>query len=254
MLGMEPVRLPILFDDGQCLVLAKPAGVLVQADSWFPRLPVLIEAIRYQAARGKPEFERLGIGPEGLWAVHDLDPECAGPVLFCRERDHAEELRNAWGSGQFRFTFGFLSQGKRQEPAFECDLPLARHTRMPRMLVSHTTGKKSDTHFLQGESLGAYRLWFAVSAYPRRHQILLHALESGLPVLGDTTYAGSEPVLLSHFKRDYQAREDREERPLYPGPAIFLRELAWPGCEPVYYPEPPRWQALVRQLARHSRG
>ena len=250
---MDSIRLPVLFDDGQLIALAKPVGTLVQSDSWFPRLPVLIEAIKYQAAHGKPEFERLGIGPEGLWAIHDLDPECAGPVLFSRNREQAEELRNARGSGQIRFTFAFLTASKRAEAAFACDLPLARHSRQPRMLVSHTTGKKSETHFIQGDSFGAYRLWFAITHYPRRHQILLHAAESSLPILGDALYASSEPALLSRFKRDYHAREDRDERPLYDGPACFLREISWAEDGQVTYHEPPRWAGLVRQLVRHTR-
>ena len=82
LLGMQPVRLPVLFDDGELLALAKPAGVLVQSDPWYANLPELVEAIRFQAHDGKPEFQRLNIGPEGLWAVTDLDPECYGPVLF----------------------------------------------------------------------------------------------------------------------------------------------------------------------------
>ena len=79
------MRVPVLFDDGKRLALLKPQNILVQQDSWFPKLPVLVEAIRYQAANLKPEFERQSIGPDGLWAVTDLDPELMGPVVFARD-------------------------------------------------------------------------------------------------------------------------------------------------------------------------
>lgn len=253
LLGVEPVRLPVLHDDGEMLVLAKPSGILVQQDSWYPRLPVLIEAIRYQAAEGKPEFAKMEIGPAGLWAVTDLDPECAGPVLLTRSREAGEELKNQYGSGNFTFTFEILTQSNPTTDSIDCDLPISRHGRLSRMLVSHTTGKVSKTTFTDAERVGSYTLCQAKTNYPRRHQVLLHALESGLPVLGDRTYARSSPVMLSRIKRDYQLRRDRDERPLYPSPAYYLKELKiGPDCL-ISMPPPLRWPGLIKQLRKYSR-
>lgn len=253
LLGMRPVRLPVLLDDGEVLALAKPQGVLVQQDSWYPRLPVLIEAIRHQAAGGKPEFLRAGIGAEGLWAVTDLDPELQGPVLFSRIREQADELRNACGSGAFLFSFLLVSKGLRPDPVIECELPLSRHSHLPRILVSHTSGKKAHTTFtLQGQAGGFY-LWSATTAFPRRHQVLLHALECGLPVLGDPIYAKDPAILLSRFKRDYTQKRDIEERPLYDGPACFLQQIQLPDGRQVAFTTPPGWTGLLGQLGKHTR-
>jgi 23S rRNA-/tRNA-specific pseudouridylate synthase len=253
LLGWEPMRLIVLFDDGERIALEKPPGLLVQPDPWYPRLPVLVEAIRHQAGAGKPEFRRLGIGESGLWAVHELDPECCGPVLFCRRREQAEAMRNALGSEAFRFTFEFLAKAAPPADPVTCHLPLARHHQMRRMLVSHTTGKQAETLFNGGEALGAYAICQATTAYPRRHQILLHAFESGLPVLGDTVYAGNQPIFLSNLKRDYRPRRHGEERPLMDGPAYYLKELqAGPDCR-IGMPGPPRWNNLRKQLEKYSR-
>lgn len=252
LLGGQPERLPVLFDDGELIVLGKPVGVLVEADSWYPKLPVLVEAIRYQAQGEKPEFVRRGIGKDGLWAVHGLDPDCYGPVLFARNRDQAEELRNAFGSNEFSFTFGFLSNGAVAGDRLECDLPMARHSHQRRMLVSHTTGKKACTAFEREESVGSYCLWSARTSFPRHQQILLHAYESGLPVLGDSLYARLPLPLLSKLKRHYTHKEDVEERPLYGGPAYYLRQVDLPSGQSIQCVEPPRWGGLVKQLKRHS--
>ena len=254
LLGMRPQRLDILLDDGDLLVLAKPQGVLVQADSWFPRLPVLIEAIRHQAGQEKPEFVRHGIGHDGLWAVTDLDPELYGPVLLTRDREQSEELRNALGSGGFKFTYTFLAKTSSVERQLHCDLPLARHSRFPRMLVSHTTGKKCQTRFEVGEALGPFHFCTAETVFPRRHQILLHAAESGLPILGDTLYARQKPLLLSSMKRNYTPKKDIEERPLFDGPACYLSRLEVPGGTSIDAPPPSRWNGLINQLDRHGRG
>lgn len=252
LLGMEPVRLPVLYDDGDLLALAKPVGVLVQSDAWYPKLPVLIEAIRHQSQQQKPEFARLGIDDEGLWAITDLDPDCYGPVLFARNRETAESLKSELGSGKFTFTFRFMSRSKVTEPVIDCSLPIARHRHQARILVSHTTGKKAATQFVFEEANGATNLWQAMTQFPRRHQIMLHSSESGLPVMGDTLYARENLLLLSQLKRNYQYKRDAEERPMYPGPAIYLSRIDLEG-RMILCPEPPRWNGLRKQLGKYAR-
>jgi 23S rRNA-/tRNA-specific pseudouridylate synthase len=254
LLGTESRRLPLLADFDWGLVLQKPAGVLVTADNWYPQVPVLIEAIRYQAAQGRPEFQRQGIPEEGLWAVTELDPELTGPVLFARDRVRADELKNRLGSSEFTFLFEGLST--RPFPDGEedlvCELPLSRHTRDSRMLVSHTTGKRSLSHFRRGKALQGGGLWQAEVALPRRHQVLLHATELGLPVLGDERYARSSLPLLSQMKPGYRCKRDRDERPLFPGPALYLKELRLGNEFTVSMDPPERWEALLKQIERYG--
>jgi 23S rRNA pseudouridine1911/1915/1917 synthase len=251
LLGMQPLRLPVLFDDGELIALMKPAGILVLEDNWFPRTPVLVEAIRYEAARRKQELVDLNVGACGLWAVYDLDPECAGPVLFTRTKERAEELRNDLGS--LRFTFGFegVSRGSSFEGQLVCDLPLARHREEKRMVVSHKAGKQCSTTYYTGNLFGNFRFWSAETHLSRRHQILLHALESSLPVLGDQRYAGLAPLCLSRIKKGFRPKADRQENPLYPGPAYRLRVVRIPDGSEVYAPDDPKWEGMRRQLRRH---
>jgi len=251
LLGERPLRLPVVFDDGDLLALTKPSGVLVRQDSWYPRIPVLVEAILYQAAADKPEFTRMGIPKTGLWAVNDLDPECLGPVLFARNRDTAEALRDACGSNQVTFDYELIGKGPGLTFPISCGLPMSRHHTERRMLVSHTTGKKAETVFEFMRNLGKYQLVSARTTYTRHHQLLLHAVESGFRVLGDTLYSGIPLPFLSHMKKDYRPRKDRDEMPLYPGPAYRLKSIHLPDSRTVECPAPRKWSALARQLSRH---
>jgi 23S rRNA pseudouridine1911/1915/1917 synthase len=252
LLGEQALRLPVVYDDGDLLALAKPFGVVVQQDGWYPRIPSLVEATRYQAMNGKPEFVHLNIGEQGLWAITDLDCECMGPVLFSRSRERAEELKNGVGSGQFSFTYYLLSQAIGSEEEFACELPLARHSRRAHMLVSHTTGKKALTVFKFLGRLSRYGCYEARTDFPRRHQVLVHALESGLPVVGDSIYAGSQPVYLSALKSNYRPRRNHEERPLYPGPAYYLRSIELLNGNRIEADEPRQWVSLFKQLKRYG--
>jgi 23S rRNA pseudouridine1911/1915/1917 synthase len=251
LLGMTPVRLPVVSDDGDALALIKPAGILVRKDNWYPRLPVLVEAIRYQAAQGKPEFKRMRIPEEGLWPVWDLDPECHGPVLFARNRDTAEHMRSEVGAENWRFTFLLLVDREAAPESALCDLPLARHEQRPRMLISHSTGKRARTEFRDLGAIGRRRLVSATAPFLRRHQILLHALELNMPVLGDGIYAGKPLPMLSAIKRTYRPSRNREEKPLYDGPAYFLHKVTPGAGQLIEGREPPRWPGLVRQLAKN---
>lgn len=250
LLGSEAHRLPVVFDNGEALALSKPVGVVVQQDGWYPRHPALVEAIRYQAMRGKPEFSRLAIAEEGLWAVTDLDAECEGPVLFTRSRASGEEWRNVHGSGLFEFTYILLTPATGTDELIRCDLPLARHSRRAHMVVSHTTGKKAETVFRYIGRVGRHGCYEARTSFPRRHQILLHAHESGLPILGDDLYAGSGLVYLSTYKKDYRPRRDVPERPLYPGPAYYLKSISVPGLGEIEAAAPRRWEGLCKQMSR----
>lgn len=246
-------RLPVRYDSGSLMALEKPGNVLVIQDNWYPKTPVMIEAIRYQAMNGKPEFRRAGIPESGLVAIHDLDPECAGPVLFARDEDTATDWKNLLGSRQLHFTFYFLSESGGHTEGISCDLPLARHVELPRMLVSHKSGKRAETDFVRIKPIGRFTLWAAKTTYLRRHQILLHALESGIPVAGDLHYALTPPLKLSRFKGGYRPKKDREESPLYEFPAYYLGTIEeFRSGLRIECPPPARFQGMLRQLERHS--
>lgn len=249
LLGERPQRLAVAYDRDGILALLKPTGILVTQDNWYPRLPVLVEAIRWQAEQGKPELQRLGIGPEGLWALHGLDPELAGPVLFARERAAAEAWRNSIGSDKVCFQFGLIAASAgAQVEACECELPVARHATARRVLVSHTTGKRARTQFERVGGLPrGLALWQAQTTQNRLHQVRLHAYEVGLRTVGDPLYGGSGLPYLSEIKTSYRPAKNREEKPLLDGPAVWLQAITGEGIE-IRVAPPPRIAGYLRQL------
>jgi len=259
LLSDRPLRLPVVWDHPLGFALEKPADVGILADNWFPRNPVLAEAINYQVAQGKGEMERLGLGPDGARAIFQTEPGMAGLALFAKDHETAVELGNAYGSEQFRLTVRFLSARSPQgADALDCDLPIARHGgRQNRMVVSHRTGKKTQTAFRLLTRHGHYSYWEATTAFLRVHQIQLHAFEVGLAVVGDELYAGEGPLYLSRLKRDYRiGKHSDEETPLYDGPAMFLAkvEFALPDGTPttIEIDPPKRFNGALRNLVRYG--
>lgn len=257
-LGERPVRLRVLRNDPErgLIVVEKPAGVLPLPDNWYRRNPVLAYAINHQIEGGKPELERLG-WEQPLVAVHTYEPEIAGAVVFSPSEEGAERLRNELAGLRWEFVFRLVALGGGQAQELQCSLPLARHEREPLMLVSHQTGKKAATVFRAVRNLGRFREWEARIAYPRYHQVFLHAFESGLRVLGDTRYARLPVPGLADFKRDYRpSRRFEEDPPLFDSPFVRLASLRLTdghgGEDLITVPPPRKWDRALRLLEEFS--
>jgi len=203
-------------------------GCLVWADGWDNHTPLLTEAINYQAQKGKPELERLGIGREGVDPIFPLDADVAGAALLASPGPVSEALRNAYGSDQIHFTFHLLANGGPEEDEVVVDLPLARHEQKPLAVVSHRTGKKAKTTFRRLGRIGKAAFWTAETTYLRWHQLYRHAEEIGLRLMGTVAYGGMGPLYLSMLKRNYRPSRTREETPLYPGGLLRLAEVRFP--------------------------
>ena len=259
LLGERPVRLPVLWHSAEAaaIVIGKPAGVAVLPDNWYGRAPVLTYALNHQIEAGKPELRRMGLTRE-LLAVHSLDPELSGPVLFTYDPECHEALRNALGSGFWRFTFRFVATGGGNAGQLQCSLPLARHRVEPRMVVSHTTGKAAATVFRRVAAIGGpFAEWEAETAYPRLHQLFVHAREAGLSVCGDTRYGNSAVPSVADLKRNYRpSRRFEEAPPVYPGPFARLAALHFGEAEDtvrtVEPPPPAKWASGLRLLREHA--
>lgn len=259
LLGERPLRLPVLWrsPENRLMVLDKPPGVSVLPDNWFGSCPVLVHALNHQIARGKPELRRMGLERE-FFAVHGLEPEVAGPVLFTDDAAALEGLRNALGSGVWRFRFRLVATGGGNAEDLPCALPLARHREEAKMVVSHTTGKSTRTRFRRTASIaGAFAEWEAETDYARLHQVFVHARECGLKVVGDSQYAGVHPLSLADLKRGYRpSRRHDDAPPLFPGPMVRLATLRFGVSDDLAHevvaPAPRKWNSATRLLREHA--
>ena len=76
--------LDILYDDGPCLVVNKPAGVLTQAPAGIDSMEVRVKAF-YRKREGKEDNIYLGL-------PHRLDRPVTGAIVFARHVRAAQRL------------------------------------------------------------------------------------------------------------------------------------------------------------------
>lgn len=253
LLGKDNMRLDVLLHTNDRLVLNKPPYVLCGPDPERRETPVLCDALNLQTEAGKPELLRMGLDPRRpAQPIFHVEEEIAGIAVMAFGEKAATQARNQFGSYKWGIRFQFVAVGGPSQDEVVCELPVARHFRLAKSLISTSTGKKTRTEFTRLENFGRYSLWEARTNYYRRDQIYVHAQELGLRISGDKRYTREPPIYMSRLKRGWEG--DREqERPIYEAPAIWLESLTFEDGTQIHAEPPPRLANLLKQIRRFAR-
>lgn len=173
----------ILYDQDGLLIINKPAGLAVHGGSGVSI--GLIEALRQMP--GNHGFLEL---------IHRLDRETSGCVMVARKRSvlkyFQEALREREG---VKKSYLALVQGRWPKNTPVVDVPLKRFLQNngERIVRVNDEGKPSQTRFDVLESFPQATLVRAFPITGRTHQIRVHALYKGCPLVGDEKY-GDTPL------------------------------------------------------------
>lgn len=175
---MTDVR--ILFEGAGVLAVDKPAGMLV-IPGRAEGEPSLREAL--EAKLGRKVF-----------VVHRLDRDTSGVLVFALDAERHRSLSMAFESGQVRKRYVALVEGRVEAPQL-IDAPLSPG-RKGRMRVARPgeEGKPSRTRVRPVETFAAASLVEAEPLTGRTHQIRVHLLHMGHPLLFDHQYGRDTPL------------------------------------------------------------
>jgi tRNA pseudouridine32 synthase / 23S rRNA pseudouridine746 synthase len=170
----EPVE---LFRDQRFVVLDKPAGLAVHpgpsrkpsVEDWFPRL-----------SRRK----------DGPWLAHRLDADTAGCLVVALRHAALLTAQACFAAGTAEKTYWAVVEGDVPGINGRISAPLRRHTTPLgwRMVVDHAAGQPAVTDWaVLGRDGGL--TWLELRPKTgRTHQIRVHCVELGAPILGDERY------------------------------------------------------------------
>lgn len=241
LLGPLPVRISVLGQRDGLTFLAKPPGIAASRSPREPGLETIESALRCQIEDRKPELERLGFSSGRV--LIPLPTECSGLLPVVHDADAVEFWTNAYGSLQFTLRFSLLTLTSDLPDEVSCDLPIAAHFKTGLALISHRTGKKTQTIFTRNERFPRFESWQATTRFLRLDQIRLHAHEIGLSVLGEDTYLPPEAMAipspsLSDLQRRLRKPTPSAREPLHPHPHIHLGSLTLPDGTEITAPLP----------------
>ncbi|HEX5724163.1 MAG TPA: RluA family pseudouridine synthase [Longimicrobiaceae bacterium] len=182
-LAPEEIPLDIVHQDADLLVLDKPPGMVVHPAAGH-RSGTLVNALLHAVG------DLSGIGGvlrPGI--VHRLDKDTSGLLLVAKHdeahRFLAEELRHR----RIRRTYLAAAWGHLAEERVSVDAPIGRHPGERKRMAVVPEGRPARTHFTRLERWRAADLLRAELETGRTHQIRVHLLHLGHPVVGDRTYA-----------------------------------------------------------------
>ncbi|MEE9320571.1 MAG: RluA family pseudouridine synthase [Granulosicoccus sp.] len=234
----ETVRVPdevatmlaeaVVVDHPDFLVIAKPPGMAVHGGTGI--VFGVIDALRQQ------------FGEPGLELVHRLDRGTSGCLLIARDLKRCRQLQAEFRERRVEKRYTALVAGCWPAQITKVDAALKKNVEHAgeRRVQVDPLGLQAVSHFSVVQRLRNATLVDVRIDTGRTHQIRVHALHSGHPVVGDTRYGNNQSN--AQFKRYGLAR-------LY----LHARQLKfdWQGERTIVdVPPDESWQAAVGSLGQ----
>lgn len=226
--------LQVLYDNGPCLVLNKPAGLLTQAPAGIDSLEVRIKQF-YREREGKPPDAKIYLG-----LPHRLDRPVSGAIVFARHERAAMRISKQFEHRTVTKAYWAFVQGRVDPEAGTWrDFLHKRHGMAQAEVVSeeHPAAKHAVLHY-RVRWHGPTGTWLEIELETgRTHQIRVQASSRGHAVVGDSQYGNTTPF--------GDPTLDLRERPI----ALHARQLGFRHPmtdEPVNIlaPLPATWREL----------
>lgn len=180
----EDIPLDILFENADMLVVNKPAGMVVHPAAGHESGTLVHAVLGYD-----PDLEGIG-GVERPGVVHRLDKETSGLILLAKN-----ERAHRWLQDQFRMrkvekTYLALVDGAPPTPNGRVEAPIGRDSshRKKMAVLSPGKGREAVSEYLTLESFAKHTLLEFHPHTGRTHQIRLHCMFLGCPIVGDKVY------------------------------------------------------------------
>jgi len=183
------VPLDILYQDDLIIVANKPAGLLSVPGKLEGRSDCLVA--------------RLTAAQWDTLLVHRLDCDTSGVMIFARTKQAQGFLGQEFEKRRAKKTYLARVHGETLGDNGHIDLPLcADWPNRPRQMVNHEQGRPAQTDWaVIGRSAGETRVRLSPLT-GRSHQLRVHMLALGHPILGDPIYATGDarahPRLMLH--------------------------------------------------------
>lgn len=233
----EPVPLRMLYRDDEVFVIDKPQGMVTHpaAGNWRG---TLANGVLWLESEGPPAAE----APPRAGIVHRLDKDTSGVIIVARTASAHEFLSRQFRDRQARKEYFAIVKGVPPAARGRVDTWLARSPRDRKKFVVSQPGRgkhaltlyrvRATWEVASGGSgpvpppPGARRriaTYSLLALYPktgRTHQLRVHCVHIGCPILGDPLYAKKDG-LFSGATLMLHARRLKIRLPSRPEPSIF---------------------------------
>ena len=259
---VEFVRSLVIHEDSAAILVNKPPGLATQGGT---KTNVHLDGLLDGLAEGDAPRPKL---------VHRLDKDTSGVLLLARTPRAAAFFSRAFSGRTARKVYWALVTGVPSVADGMIDLPIAKQpgTGGEKMHVDEEEGLPARTRYRVIERAGNRAAWVELQPHTgRTHQLRVHMMAIGHPIVGDGKYGGQEAFLTGAISRKLHlhARRLRIDHPdggridiLADPPEHFAQSLAYLGFDPalgdlpldeVKYSQTPEGRRKAASAAAKSR-
>lgn len=171
--------LKILYEDRYLVAINKPVGLL--------SVPLDAEFVPKRHALG---LLREHYGTNQIFAVHRIDRETSGVLIFARGKQSEEKLKELFEAHDLTREYYAIVEGRLTEKQGSWE---SRLIELPNLdVVESHEGRLAITHFEVLRRSAKYSYLRLTLETGRKHQIRVHCQAAGHPVVGDSRYGSQE--------------------------------------------------------------
>ena len=185
----QDIPLDVAYEDGDVIVVNKPAGMVVHPAPGHPD-GTLVNALLYHCGASLSGINgelRPGI-------VHRIDRDTSGLLIAAKnDRAHLSLAAQLRDHSLYRL-YHAVAVGAFREDSGTVDAPIGRHRTDRKRMAVIPGGREAVTHWRALSSVGGLTYLTCRLETGRTHQIRVHLAHIGHPLLGDTVYGSPKPV------------------------------------------------------------
>lgn len=173
------IDLPVLYEDNDCVVINKPAGVLTHAQGALSTEATVASFLRDKLQ--DLEGARGGI-------VHRLDRATSGVIICAKNQAALSFMQKQFQQRKTKKTYMAIVKGHLKLKEAVIDMPIERNPKAPATFRVGINGKSATTQYKVIQESKDYSLIEMKPLTGRTHQLRVHMAEQGHPIVGDPLY------------------------------------------------------------------
>jgi 23S rRNA pseudouridine1911/1915/1917 synthase len=181
----KDITIDVIFENDDLVVINKPSGIVVHPSQSTPEHTLVNGLISYY-----PNIISIGDDPNRPGIVHRLDKDASGIMVIAKSQKTFEHLKTQFQDREIKKKYTALVFGKITPSYGKIDAPIGRSKSKPsRMSVKRSDeGKEALTYYKTTKEYNNYSLLEIETKTGRTHQIRVHLLSIGYPIVGDSIY------------------------------------------------------------------
>jgi 23S rRNA pseudouridine1911/1915/1917 synthase len=179
----SPIKLDILYEDEDIIVLNKAAGMVVHPAPGNYK-DTLVNALVYRF----PQIHTVG-ATDRPGIVHRLDKDTSGVMVVARNKDALNHLASQFKSRSLEKKYLTLVWGVPKANSGKITYPIGRHpTDRKKMSIISRRGRNAETIWCIREHYTSISFLKVTLKTGRTHQIRVHLAAANHPIIGDPLY------------------------------------------------------------------